>query len=89
MREHKFKIGQLVHYYPKRQAPVVLAPGLYQIVRRLPLANGERSGIGHEAPEAARSNDGCSASTVPFERGAAAPHGASRHETSCLRSHVW
>ena len=41
MSEHKFKIGQLVHYYPKRQAPVVLAPGLYQIVRRLPLANGE------------------------------------------------
>jgi hypothetical protein len=43
MTEHKFKIGQLVHYYPRKigRASVDLVSGLYQIIKRLPSANGE------------------------------------------------
>jgi hypothetical protein len=43
MAEHKFKIGQLVHYYPNKfgRASIHLASGLYQIIKRLPSANGE------------------------------------------------
>jgi hypothetical protein len=43
LAEHKFKIGQLVHYYPKKigRASIELVSGLYQIIKRLPSANGE------------------------------------------------
>jgi hypothetical protein len=43
MTEHKFKIGQLVHYYPKSvgRASIDLASGLYQIIRRLSSTSGE------------------------------------------------
>jgi hypothetical protein len=38
--EHKFKIGQLVYFYPKGAALPQLdaVPGPYQITRRLPAA---------------------------------------------------
>jgi hypothetical protein len=38
MTEHKFKIGQLVHYYPRKigRASIDLVSGLYQIIKRLP-----------------------------------------------------
>jgi hypothetical protein len=41
--EHKFKIGQLVHYYPRKigRASIDLVSGLYQIIKRLPSPNGE------------------------------------------------
>ena len=45
MTEHKFKIGQLVRYYPKRAGSVAidLASGLYQIIKRLPpTGDGDR-----------------------------------------------
>jgi hypothetical protein len=45
MAEHKFKIGQLVHYYPKKvgRVPIDLGSGLYQIITRLRLTDdGER-----------------------------------------------
>jgi hypothetical protein len=42
MAEHKFKIGQVVYFRPKRSMVPVDAPsGSYQIIRRLPAANGE------------------------------------------------
>jgi hypothetical protein len=38
--EHKFKIGQLVYFYPKeaRRAQLDAAPGPYLITKRLPAA---------------------------------------------------
>ena len=38
MTEHKFKIGQLVHYYPRKigRPSIDLVSGLYQIIKRLP-----------------------------------------------------
>jgi hypothetical protein len=43
LAEQKVKIGQLVHYYPTKigRASIDLASGLYQIIKRLPSANGE------------------------------------------------
>ena len=40
MTEHKFKIGQLVYFYPKgaRRAQLDAAPGAYLITKRLPAA---------------------------------------------------
>ena len=40
MTEHKFKIGQLVHFHPKGAGwpQVDAAPGPYQITKRLPAA---------------------------------------------------
>ena len=43
MTEHKFKIGLLVHFYPKRMgllpdAARDAARGMYQIIQRLPAA---------------------------------------------------
>ena len=42
MREHKFKIGQLVYFHPKRvmRSQVEAAPGPYHIIKRLPAAEG-------------------------------------------------
>jgi len=44
---HKFKIGQLVYFYPKGARRVDSAPGPYQITKRLPAGkDGEfRSGL--------------------------------------------
>jgi hypothetical protein len=41
MAEHKFKIGQLVHYYPGKigRASIDLVSGLYQIIKPLPIAD--------------------------------------------------
>jgi len=39
--EYKFKIGQLVHFYPRGAGRVDTALGLYQITRRLPAEDGE------------------------------------------------
>jgi hypothetical protein len=39
--EPKFKIGQLVYFYPRGAHRVDSAPGLYQITRRLPAEDGE------------------------------------------------
>ena len=39
MAEYKFKIGEIVNFYPK--APNDAPRGAYQIVRRLPAAEGE------------------------------------------------
>ena len=36
MTKHKFKIGQLVYFYPKGARRVGSAPGPYQITKRLP-----------------------------------------------------
>jgi len=37
MAEHKFKIGQVVYFHPKKSRLVSDAPpGSYQIIRRLP-----------------------------------------------------
>ena len=42
MAEHKFKIGQIVHFHPKKLTFQVDAPsGPYQITRRLPATDGE------------------------------------------------
>ena len=40
MTEHKFKIGQLVHFHPKgaRRAQLDAAPGPYLITKRVPAA---------------------------------------------------
>ena len=40
MTEHKFSIGQLVHFHPKGawRLQVDAAPGPYQITKRLPAA---------------------------------------------------
>ena len=35
MTKHKFKIGQLVYFYPKGARRVDSAPGPYQITKRL------------------------------------------------------
>ena len=40
MAEHKFKIGQVVYFHPKRLAAGTPS-GPYQITRRLPAAEGE------------------------------------------------
>jgi hypothetical protein len=34
--KHKFKIGQLVYFYPKGARRIDAAPGPYQITKRLP-----------------------------------------------------
>jgi hypothetical protein len=36
--KHKFKIGQLVYFYPKGARRVDAVPGPYQITKRLPAA---------------------------------------------------
>ena len=36
MTKHKFKIGQLVHFYPRGAGRIDSAPGQYQITKRLP-----------------------------------------------------
>jgi hypothetical protein len=42
MTEHKFKIGQLVYFHPKKSRLAAGAPsGPYQITRRLPAVDGE------------------------------------------------
>jgi hypothetical protein len=42
MAEHKFKIGQVVYFHPKKSSLVSDAPpGPYQIIRRLPAIDGE------------------------------------------------
>jgi hypothetical protein len=42
MDEHKFKIGQTVHFRPKKSRfPVDAASGPYRITKRLPAADGE------------------------------------------------
>jgi hypothetical protein len=42
MAEHKFKIGQLVYFHPKKSRLAAGAPtGPYQIIRRLPAADEE------------------------------------------------
>ena len=40
MTEHKFKIGQLVYFYPRgaRRAQLDAAPGAYLITKRVPAA---------------------------------------------------
>ena len=38
MTEHKFKIGQLVHFHPKVRPQLDAVPGPYQITKRLPAA---------------------------------------------------
>jgi hypothetical protein len=39
MTEHRFKIGQLVRYYPKWRVSIDTVSGLYQIINRLPPAD--------------------------------------------------
>ncbi len=42
MAEHKFKIGQVVYFRPKRSsAPLSRSMGPYVIIRRLPATEGE------------------------------------------------
>jgi hypothetical protein len=42
MAEYKFKIGQVVYFYPKKAKLPSNAPsGPYQVIRRLPAMNGE------------------------------------------------
>ncbi len=42
MTDHKFKIGQLVYFHPKKSNSAAGAPsGPYQITRRLPAVDGE------------------------------------------------
>jgi len=42
MAEHKFKIGAMVFFHPKKSGfPVNAPPGSYQITRRLPATDGE------------------------------------------------
>ncbi len=42
MTDHKFKIGQLVYFHPKKSSLAAGAPsGPYQITRRLPAVGGE------------------------------------------------
>jgi hypothetical protein len=42
MAEHKFKIGQVVYFHPKKSRLVSDAPpGPYQIIRRLPAIDEE------------------------------------------------
>jgi hypothetical protein len=46
--KHRFKIGQLVHFYPRGAGRMDSAPGQYQITKRLPAGEmasfGTRSG---------------------------------------------
>ena len=42
MTKHKFKIGQLVYFYPKGARRVDAAPGPYQITKRLPAGEDGR-----------------------------------------------
>jgi hypothetical protein len=45
MAEHKFKMGQVVYFHPKKSRLVSDAPpGPYQIIRRLPAIDGEFRG---------------------------------------------
>ena len=42
MTEHRFKIGQIVYFHPKKSRLHLNAPpGPYQITERLPAADGE------------------------------------------------
>jgi hypothetical protein len=42
MTEHRFKIGHLVYFHPKKSRLVAGVPsGPYQITRRLPAVDGE------------------------------------------------
>jgi hypothetical protein len=42
MAEHKFKIGQVVYFRPKRSSsPLLPSSGPYQIIKRLPAAEGD------------------------------------------------
>jgi hypothetical protein len=42
MTGHKFKIGQVVYFYPQKSRLPTYAPsGPYQIIRRLPAMDGE------------------------------------------------
>ena len=45
MTGHRFKIGQLVRYYPKkvRRVSIDTVSGLYQIIKRLPPADDGES----------------------------------------------
>ncbi len=43
MTKHKFKIGQLVFFYPKGARRVDSAPGPYQITKLLPAAEDGKS----------------------------------------------
>jgi hypothetical protein len=43
MTEHRFKIGQLVRYYPKWRVSIDTVSGLYQIIKRLPPADDGES----------------------------------------------
>jgi hypothetical protein len=38
---HKFHIGQLVEFHPKKGAPISAARGAYEIVKQLPERDGE------------------------------------------------
>jgi hypothetical protein len=38
VKEHKFKIGQLVYFHPKGAGRIDPVPGPYQITKRLPAA---------------------------------------------------
>jgi hypothetical protein len=43
MTEHKFKIGQLVNFNPRKGpgAPLFVPQGPYKVLQRLPAANGQ------------------------------------------------
>jgi hypothetical protein len=38
---HKFHIGQLVEFHPKKGAPISAARGAYEILKQLPERDGE------------------------------------------------
>jgi hypothetical protein len=41
MTEHKFKIGQLVYFHPRKGPGLPLPEGPYKVLKRLPAAAGE------------------------------------------------
>ena len=42
MTEHRFKIGQIVYFHPKKSRMQSTAPSVaYQITKRMPAADGE------------------------------------------------
>jgi hypothetical protein len=43
MTEHKFKIGQVVYFHPRKKPglPLFVPRGSYKVLKRLPLAEGE------------------------------------------------
>jgi hypothetical protein len=43
MTEHKFKIGQLVYFHPRKGPgmPLFVPEGAYKVLKRLPAVNGQ------------------------------------------------